>query len=71
MGGPFRLQSRRTAPTAIADYMCSQYAMRAVGRTEPVVEQLYAITTERRLTDPAIWQGNGSLFSCHGAGISC
>jgi len=42
------------APTAIADYVCSQYAVRAVGRIEAVLEQLYAITTERRLTNPAI-----------------
>jgi LysR family transcriptional activator of nhaA len=41
------------APTAIADHVCKQYAVRAVGRIETVVEQLYAITTERRLKHPA------------------
>jgi LysR family transcriptional activator of nhaA len=42
------------APTAIADYVCRQYTVRAVGRIESVTEQLYAITTERRLMHPAI-----------------
>lgn len=42
------------APTAIADYVCEQYAVRAIGRIDSVVEQLYAITTERRLINPAI-----------------
>jgi LysR family transcriptional activator of nhaA len=41
------------APTAIADHVCRQYRVRALGRIETVVEQLYAITTERRLTHPA------------------
>ena len=42
------------APTAIADYVASHYGVRAVGRIDEVMEQLYAITTERRLTHPAI-----------------
>ncbi len=42
------------APTAIADYVCNQYTVQAVGRIEAVTEQLYAITTERRLLHPAI-----------------
>jgi len=42
------------APTAIADYVSQQYAVQAVGRIEAVTEQLYAITTERRLLHPAI-----------------
>ena len=41
------------APTAIAGYVCRQYDVRAVGRIESVVEQLYAITTERRMQHPA------------------
>lgn len=41
------------APTAIADYVCRQYDVRAVGRIESVIEQLYAITTERRMQHPA------------------
>jgi LysR family transcriptional activator of nhaA len=40
------------APTAIAGYVCRQYDVRALGRIEPVVEQLYAITTERRMQHP-------------------
>jgi len=42
------------APTAIADYVCRQYAVQALGCIDSVVEQLFAITTERRLTNPAI-----------------
>jgi LysR family transcriptional activator of nhaA len=41
------------APTAIADYVCRQYDVRAIGRIESVIEQLYAITTERRMQHPA------------------
>jgi len=41
------------APTAIADYVCRQYGVRAIGRIESVIEQLYAITTERRMQHPA------------------
>ena len=42
------------APTAIADHVCEQYKVVAVGRIDSVVEHLYAITTERRITHPAI-----------------
>jgi LysR family transcriptional regulator, transcriptional activator of nhaA len=42
------------APTAIADYVCRQYGVQAVGRIDSIIEQLYAITTERRLLHPAI-----------------
>ena len=42
------------APTAITDYVCRQYTVQAVGRIDSVTEQLYAITTERRLLHPAI-----------------
>ena len=42
------------APTAIAEQVCRQYSVVEVGRMDAVVEQLYAITTERRLTHPAI-----------------
>jgi LysR family transcriptional activator of nhaA len=42
------------APTAIADYVSRQYTVQTVGRIETVTEQLYAITTERRLLHPAI-----------------
>jgi LysR family transcriptional regulator, transcriptional activator of nhaA len=41
------------APTTIADYVCKQYDVRAVGRIESIVEQLYVITTERRIQHPA------------------
>jgi LysR family transcriptional activator of nhaA len=41
------------APTAIAGDICRQYGVRALGRIDAVSEQLYAITTERRLQHPA------------------
>ncbi len=41
------------APTAIADDIREQYGVRALGRMDGVREQLYAITTERRLSHPA------------------
>lgn len=42
------------APTAIARDVCRQYGVTALGRIEGVTEQLYAITTERRLTHPGV-----------------
>lgn len=41
------------APTATADYVCRHYGVEALGRVAQVVEELYAITTERRLQHPA------------------
>ena len=41
------------APTAIADYICRQYSVRGMGRIASVMEDLYAITTERRIRHPA------------------
>lgn len=42
------------APTAIVAHVCAQYGVVELGRIEPVVEQIHAITTERRITHPAI-----------------
>ena len=42
------------APMAISDYICRQYGVKNMGQVNNVSEQLYAITTERRLTHPAI-----------------
>lgn len=42
------------APTAIAAYVCEEYRVSPVGRIESISEQLFAITTERRLSHPAI-----------------
>ena len=42
------------APTAIAAYVSDQYRVRAIGRIDSIAEQLFAITTERRLSHPAI-----------------
>lgn len=42
------------APTAIEDFVIRQYEVQVVGRIEAVLEQIYAITTERQLTHPVI-----------------
>ncbi|HMW16902.1 MAG TPA: transcriptional activator NhaR [Accumulibacter sp.] len=42
------------APTALAAHICQQHQVVAVGRIDSINEQLFAITTERRLTHPAI-----------------
>ena len=42
------------APSAIANHICEQYKVVEVGRIDSIAEQLYAISTERRLTHPAI-----------------
>lgn len=42
------------APTAITEHVCEQYKVTPVGRIDSVIEQTFAITTERRLTHPAI-----------------
>lgn len=42
------------APTAIAAYVAAQYRVSPVGRIDSISEQLFAITTERRLSHPAI-----------------
>jgi LysR family transcriptional regulator, transcriptional activator of nhaA len=43
-----------TAPTAQAKDICTQYKVKAIGEIEKVRLQIYAITTERRITHPAI-----------------
>ena len=42
------------APTAIADFVCKQYGVQTLGTIDSVREQIYAITTQRRITHPAI-----------------
>ncbi len=42
------------APTMIADHVCRQYGVEAVGEIAEVNNQVYAITTERRLAHPAM-----------------
>ena len=42
------------APTSIADYVCRQYGLEVIGEIDSVVSQVYAITTERRLSHPAM-----------------
>lgn len=42
------------APMAIADYIGHQYSVEQVGHINTITDQLYAITTERRLTHPAV-----------------
>ncbi|MCS0633176.1 transcriptional activator NhaR [Telluria mixta] len=41
------------APTVIAAQVCDQYQVVEIGTVGAVVEQVYAITTERRLSHPA------------------
>ena len=42
------------APTAISNYVCSQYGVQILGAIGSVHEQIYAITTQRRMTHPAV-----------------
>ena len=42
------------APSAIADFVCKQYGVKKLGTIDSVQEQLYAITTQRRLIHPAV-----------------
>lgn len=42
------------ASCANSEYICLQYQVQQVGMVDKVTEQLYAITTEQRLTHPAI-----------------
>lgn len=42
------------APSSIADYVAKQFHVAAVGRIADISEQLYAITTERKINHPAI-----------------
>jgi LysR family transcriptional regulator, transcriptional activator of nhaA len=54
------------APQAISAYICAQYKVEEIGHIDAVTEQVYAITTERRLTHPAvkaIVQATSDLFS--------
>jgi LysR family transcriptional activator of nhaA len=41
------------APSVIAGQVCEQYGVVALGRVDALVEQVYAITTERRMSHPA------------------
>ena len=42
------------APSAMKNDICEQYGVKAVGKIDTVIEQIYLITTERRLTDPIV-----------------
>ncbi len=41
------------APSVIAEQVCDQYRVVQLGRIDTLIEQVYAITTERRLKHPA------------------
>ena len=41
------------APAVIASQVCAQYQVVALGQADAVTEQVYAITTERRMSHPA------------------
>ena len=42
------------APTAIADEVGKQFGAQAIGNTEAVREQFFAISVERRISHPAV-----------------
>ena len=42
------------APTAIVDEVAGQYGVQVVGSTAQVLEQFYAISTERKISNPAV-----------------
>lgn len=42
------------APSAIETYLCAQYQVRSVGRIDSIRAQIYALTTERKLTHPVM-----------------
>lgn len=42
------------APTAIARELVEQYGVEVVGSTDEVVEQFYAISTQRKISNPAV-----------------
>lgn len=42
------------APSTSVDYVCRQYGLAVVGEIDTVLSQVYAITTERRLSHPAM-----------------
>lgn len=42
------------APTSVADDICRHYGLEVVGEIASVTSQVYAITTERRLSHPAM-----------------
>jgi LysR family transcriptional activator of nhaA len=43
-----------TAPTAVEEEVCRQYAVSVLGRTRDVKERFYAVSVERRLKHPAV-----------------
>jgi LysR family transcriptional activator of nhaA len=42
------------APSAIADYVAHQFSVEPLGVIDSITEQLFAITTDRKLTHPAL-----------------
>ena len=42
------------APTAIVEEVAQQYGVQILGSTIKVKEQFYAISTERRISNPAV-----------------
>jgi LysR family transcriptional activator of nhaA len=42
------------APTVLADALCAQYGLEQVGVIDSIVEQIYAVTVERRVHHPAL-----------------
>jgi LysR family transcriptional activator of nhaA len=42
------------ALTLVAEQIARQFEVTPIGRSEEIVEQVYAISTERRVTHPAV-----------------
>lgn len=63
-----------TAPSAIAEQVMRQHDVIAIGKTDEVTEQFYAISVERKLTHPAVVAisraAQQDLFAEHGAPAS-
>ena len=49
-----QVQACSSPPSAAADYICQQSAVQDIGQIDAISEQLFAITTERQFTHPAI-----------------
>jgi LysR family transcriptional activator of nhaA len=42
------------APATIADTIIAQYGVEEIGRTDSIRESFYAVTVERRISNPAV-----------------
>ncbi len=42
------------APSAMKEEICRQYKVQAIGEVPEIIEEIYLLTTDRRLNDPAV-----------------